>query len=365
MKVNGERIKQAREARGLTQEELARRVGASQPLISLIEQNAQVPSERLLESIALATGFTTGFFLRSSGLDFPLGSLLYRKSRKISAADTAAIRQVGRLALEVLLHLGKRFKQLPVDLPRLSADPEQAAQLVRSQLSVSPDGPLVGLFRKLERIGIIVLYLPCEVEGFDAFSAWLDVGYRKPVIFLKKGPGDRGRRTLAHELGHLVLHREFLGSPKELDSEANKFAAELLFPRETMMREITPPLTITRLADLKKRWGVSMQAIAYDAAERGIISARQKGYIRRKLVGRGWLQEEPVQIPVELPRLFSQMLEATFTNHQQAVRHLSRETGVSTALIEALIHANTPRDTVSAQGSKEAGATVLTFASRL
>lgn len=345
MRVNGERVKQAREIRGLTQEDLAARVNSSQPHISLVEQNAESPSEGLLEAIALATGFPRAFFFRNKGPDFPLGSLLYRKSRQISAAGTAEIRQHARIALELVTYLGqnKHFKSIPVAIPRVNCDPFEAAQIVRSHMGVSPDGPILGLVRKLERAGVLVMYLALEFEGFDAFSAWTDERERRPVIFLKMRPeGDRMRRTLAHELAHLVLHQDFLGSPKELDVEADEFTGELLFPSEAMRAEIKLPLTLTRLAELKRRWGISMQAVAHYACERGLISARQKNYIRAKLAKRDWLRHEPVEIPIEFPRLLGQMLDSSFVSQKDAVRGLSKPLGLSQGLLESIIKSNRP-----------------------
>ena len=42
-------------------------------------------------------------------------------------------------------------------------------------------------------------------------------------------PGDRHRFNLAHELGHALMHRHSTG---ECESEANRFAAEFLMPKE-------------------------------------------------------------------------------------------------------------------------------------
>ena len=366
MRINGERVKQAREIRGMTQGELAERVGASQPHISLIEQNAEFPSEALLEAVALATGFPTAFFLRPSGPDFPLGSLLYRKTRKIAAAEAAQIRQTARAALELVGYLGKRFKSIPVSIPRISSAPAEAAQIIRSHLGVSPDGPIGGLLRKLERAGVVVLYLPCNTDGFNAFSAWSDEEIRRPVIFLQRiSAGDRIRFTLSHELAHLALHQGFLGAPTELDRQANEFAAEFLLPAEMLRQEIRLPLTLTNLADLKSRWGVSMEAIAYQCLRLGFITPRQHDYVRGKMKKMDWLGNEPVQIPAETPRLLSQMIESAFANEVDAARRLSRDLGFAPGFLESLFRANRPQQTEGmVKSSPTADASVLAFSPR-
>lgn len=366
MRINGERVKQAREIRGMTQGELAERVDASQPHISLIEQNAETPSESLLEAMALATGFPTAFFLRPSGPDFPLGSLLYRKTRKIAASEAAQIRQTARAALELVGYLGKRYRSIPVSIPRVSCEPSEAAQIVRSHLGVSPDGPIPGLLRKLERAGVVVLYLPCSIEGFNAFSAWSDEETRRPVIFLQRlNAGDRIRFTLGHELAHLALHQDFLGAPAELDRQANEFAAEFLLPAEILRQELRLPLTLTALADLKRRWGVSMEGIAYQCNRLGLITQRQHDYIRGKMRKMDWLGSEPVQIPRETPRLLLQMVEGGFASETDAIRKLSKELGFATGLLDSLFRANRPEQTEPiAKAGPSADASVLAFSPR-
>lgn len=343
MRVNGERIKQAREIRGLTQEQLAERVGVSQPYISLVEQSAETPAPSTLEAIALATSVQIAFFFRKSGPDLALGSLLYRRTKKLAKSDAARVRQQARLAIEVVEFLGRRFKPMPVVLPVANCEAGQAAQLARSAMGVSPDGPISGLLRKLEKSGVLVVYLPAKVKGFEAFSAWSDEDPRRPVVCLSScDSGDRVRRTIAHELGHLILHQDFLGSERERDKEADIFAGELLFPSEAMDQELMPPITLTRLAELKRRWGVAMAAIAHYATERRLITARQKRYVRVKLRDRGWLRREPVAIPVEYPRLLTQMADSAFPAGE-APRRIAKETGLSQAFVAALLRANTPQ----------------------
>jgi transcriptional regulator with XRE-family HTH domain len=78
--INGERIKQARELRGLTQKELARRVNITQSIIAQIENGIRPPSENILECIILTTGFPLSFFKQPS-FDFPpMQEFLHLKS---------------------------------------------------------------------------------------------------------------------------------------------------------------------------------------------------------------------------------------------------------------------------------------------
>ena len=197
----------------------------------------------------------------------------------------------------------------------------------------------------MEKAGAFVFLLPTNAAGFDAFSAWSAEDDRRPVICLRHGvSGDRLRLTLGEELGHLMMHQDFLGSPRELDLEAREFAGEFLFPSDDMKDSLDLPLTLTHLAELKARWGLSLQAILYLAEQRAFITSRQKRYVISKLRNRGWFpKNEPVHIPVETPRLWRQMAEDSF-GAPVDYRRLARHYDVSPAFVRRLLQANQPHD---------------------
>lgn len=79
----------------------------------------------------------------------------------------------------------------------------------------------------------------------------------------KKHPIHRRRFTIAHEIGHFVLHRDFIGDGVHddalfrsslggsLETEANKFAADLLMPKIAVFQEIAKGAsTIEELAEI-------------------------------------------------------------------------------------------------------------------
>jgi transcriptional regulator with XRE-family HTH domain len=87
--VNGERLRQARELCGLTQTQLADLVHIEQPLVAQIEDGEKQPSERIVEAIALATGFPPSFFKQQvNGPDFSARSLLFPASAVVGSVST-------------------------------------------------------------------------------------------------------------------------------------------------------------------------------------------------------------------------------------------------------------------------------------
>ena len=59
--------------------------------------------------------------------------------------------------------------------------------MTRAALGLSPNTPIRGLLRILEKNGVWVFSLPLEVEGFDGFSAWAGRDPARPVIALLQG----------------------------------------------------------------------------------------------------------------------------------------------------------------------------------
>lgn len=313
--INGERVRQAREMRAWTQTSLAEKVGVSQPYIAQVESGYLQPSQEVLEAIALQTGFPPAFFRQENSTTFPEGSLLFRARRSITATQRAQAHQYAKTIFEGVEKMAEDLEVVPVRLPRDDESPQTAAQSTRAALGLSPDTPIPNLVRAVERAGVLVIALPVALEKRDAYALWAGDRGQKPVIVVAgETPGDRLRFSVAHELGHLILHREHWGSEKQMDAEADHFASEFLLPEDSLRHELVPPITLTGLAQLKPRWKVSIQALIRRARELNIITERQYKYLFQKLSKRGWRVNEPsnLAIPVEKPRAIRQMAELVY-----------------------------------------------------
>jgi Zn-dependent peptidase ImmA (M78 family) len=139
-------------------------------------------------------------------------------------------------------------------------------------------------------------------------------------------------------LGHLVLHQAFVLTPSAIEDEADVFASEFLLPEEAMRKDLSISLTLTSLADLKGRWGVSMQALIMRAFSLGIITDGQKRYLFRQVLAKGWMQDEPVQIAPEKPRLLRKLVEANY-GQTPDLREVARRIDAPLSLIGPAIQA--------------------------
>ena len=239
--MHGERIRQARELSALTQIDLAQLVGITQSAIAQIESGAYVPSEFILNSIALQTGFDVGFLKQDKPpAEFPIGSFLYRTQAKVTSKQKSQAHRISQLMFEIASVMRSRLQDIPVLIPRTSEPPEDAARIARTSLGFSPESPVLNLTGAIERVGVVVLSLPLEVEGLDGFSAWVGNNHDVPVICLLSGKkGYRLRFTLGEELCHLIKHNPLRCTVREADGEAHRFVGELLIPEESAREEFS------------------------------------------------------------------------------------------------------------------------------
>jgi Zn-dependent peptidase ImmA (M78 family) len=209
---------------------------------------------------------------------------------------------------EIFSHLADRFELPPVKLIPVSGNPREAATLTRKMLGMSENGPIPHLMRAFEKAGGILLSLP-ELPGREAFAVWAS---NRPVIAI--GPsenGDRLRFSMAHEIGHLILHNAPAGKSKA-EKEAHQFAAELLTPTVAITEDLRGLLSINKLGALKRKWGVSMAALLYRARELQLVSKRNHD---RLIIGMApFKTQEPHEfdIPLEQPRGLRQMAEVLY-----------------------------------------------------
>jgi Zn-dependent peptidase ImmA (M78 family)/DNA-binding XRE family transcriptional regulator len=337
---NGDRLRQARELRLLTQTELARRVGKSQAAIANIEGSFNLPSPELVAALAAHTRFPAAFFSTDRVVEFPMESLMFRARSATTRGEAVAACRYAEIVYEVIIFLSRFVDPLPIRLARLPRVPAAvAAQQTRRMLGISPDEPIEHLIHELEKSGVVILALPLDLKKIDAFSSWIPGANPTPVITVCSGkPGDRLRWNVAHELGHLVLHGHLKHLRKEQHQEADQFAAEFLLPEDSLRGEILSPVTLSSLAPLKPLWKVSVQSLVYRAHDLSIITRRQYAYLFEQLSARGWRMREPenLDVPIEKPRLLSKMAELAFGN-PPAIDRIAAETKLSSRMVAEIL----------------------------
>jgi IrrE N-terminal-like domain len=162
----------------------------------------------------------------ADGRPYGLPPFHYRRRKKLSAKTLARI--VAEMNIR-RMHLAKLLISFDwktnAFIPEIDQDEyrgrgkgqlstEEAARAVR-EMWMLPSGPIANMVELLEANGGIVI--PCDfgTELIDAMSQRIE---GLPILFFVNvnSPTDRLRHTLAHELGHMVLHTVTVKSDEEM-----------------------------------------------------------------------------------------------------------------------------------------------------
>lgn len=349
----GERVRSARLLFGLTQHDLARAGGVSQSLISYVEKGQKEATDDLLDSIAHALSTPRSFFDVIPEA-IPLDSLRFRKNSTASQRDTrratTLFSEAYRVAVRLVAEVGYHTPSLPQPRGEIGEDAiEDLAKETRAALRVSLDAPIPHVTRALERAGITVapIVLPdlepiedAVLPGHFGLSYWAGPGEGALIGFFPGSKPDRDRFTLAHEVGHIVLHTH--RSSADPEGEANRFASAFLLPRDRAVEVFDRRLVLSDFARLKAIWGMSIQAIIMRGGHLGFIGPDRKRSLFTQLTARGWRRDEPVIVHPEEPMLFWRLLSARFgqSPYQRAVDALA----IPAVILRSLAPPPTRRD---------------------
>lgn len=309
--IFGDRVKQLREMHSMTQLGLADAIpGLTQSHISRIEKDQSQPDDESVALLAATLGVAPEFFSRPPSAELSAHSPQLRARSRLTQRSKMSALQWGRLVYEQHERLRELANPLPVRLPTLyGVTPSAAAKEIRALLGFSQNQPLPYLVLAAERVGVTVLGLPISDGSLDAYCAWRG---EEPIVGLLDGvPGDRLRFSLAHELGHLVMHR-LRDVSRDIEVEADAFAAELLTPLDAIANEMPSRPTLSSLTMLKTRWGVSVKSLIRRARELQVIDQDRATSLYRQISSRGWNRAEPGHVPREKPRALRKLAEISY-----------------------------------------------------
>lgn len=309
---NHKMIVLARETRRITQEELAGMIDIHKGNLSKVENGIQIPMKDLVEKISKALEYPLDFFKQQDKV-LDLSTYYYRKRLQMPKKDllkSEAEINVTKINIEKLL--------LSVELPEPNyprfhlekGGPAEAARYTRQFWNIK-SGKIENLTKLLEDNGIIVIQMDFDGVEIDGLSIVTEKN--TPVIFVNKNiPSDRSRLTVAHELGHLVMHiGQDIDEQRDVEKEAFLFGAELLMP-ENEIKEHLIELNLEKLAELKKEWKVSMGALIMRAKNLETLTENQYQYLWKQMAKLGYKKREPEELdfPKEVPTLLKEVIDA-------------------------------------------------------
>jgi len=297
-RILGQRITEARKARGKTQEEVADFLECSRPTYIAIEKGDRAAKSNEIIKLASFLGRKVHELVRPTEPVVDLQPHLRAVAEKMKGADeealNVAIDELQRLAedyrdLEKLMNAPLRFNYPPqVTLnPRIDAAElaESVAVQERQRLGLG-DQPVIYLRSTLEwDAGLRIFYwdLPPAIAGMYAYSAELGAC----VLINRCHPPERRRVSMLHEYGHLLLSTDcyrpgidylaISGRKPANERFAEAFALCFLMPATSVRQRFHGIVTssgdfqVADLCRLKHHYFVSLQAMTLRLEQLGLV----------------------------------------------------------------------------------------------
>ncbi|NFV79876.1 helix-turn-helix domain-containing protein [Magnetospirillum aberrantis] len=353
----GEQLRLARIAWGLSLEEVGQAVQATRQYIQQLETGAKKPNSDMVAALADVLGIEPLFLRSHIRSSVKPEQCHFRKQMTTPVSVTSLVLARGsildRLAgeLDRLLRLPTvNFPDIPISAPE---EIERAAEETRRHWGLGADGPIISMMRVVENAGAVVTCLGGISERVDALS----MDRPRPIIVRSAAKESlcRLRFDLAHETGHLVMHRGLQTGDRETEDQANRFASAFLLPRFAFLREFPRGRTLnwTEIFNMKLRWKVAARAIVRRAYDLGAISAAQYRTANIHLVKSGQAKCERYddQLPMEPPELFDAALDKLERSKPGSTRALARSMGLGERLFEMVAGRKLPEDGVIETGN--------------
>jgi Zn-dependent peptidase ImmA (M78 family)/DNA-binding XRE family transcriptional regulator len=331
------RLKQLRLARGWSLDDLSGSLGGlvTKQALSKYEKGLSVPSLKVVAKIAEAFGIKTAQLFAEPEVSVEL--LAYRKCSTLPKRDQNMVEGLVAQALEERIGLQEKVSgATPLNLPKRKfrvaslEDAELAAGKLRDFWNLGTSA-IASVTELLEDQFIHVFAITTASEKFDGTSAVAkdEKGniIAAAVVSREGVPGERQRLTLMHEVGHLVL--DVTEDVKE-ETAAYRFAGAFLAPAELLKREVGAQRTTIQLRELlllKRRFGMSAQALAFRLRDLGIINESSYRWLCIQFNHNRMRKNEPEPLPPEVPQWLKRTVLRAFSEGLISAAEAERLTG--------------------------------------
>jgi len=328
-KLFADRFKSARLLSGMSLQDLANSLNnkLSRQALHRYEKGEVVPDTNIIELLSEALGVHIDYFSRVTEVE--LGVIEFRKLKRLPAKEESKVIEQTReylsryLELEEILAIPNEFSNPLKGYKHVTKYEEvnEAANLLRANWELG-NAPIFNVVELLEDKHIKVVKIDAD-SSFDGLQTW--VNETIPVVAFnirKVEKSDRIRFTLLHEVAHLLIG---FGDITEHQKETlcHQFAGAMLLPDSTIKQELGPfrnRLSVQELGNIKKQYGISMQAIVMRAKVCGIINDNYTKHFFFMMAQMNWKIDEPIQYNgVEESNRFDQLIHRGLAEEQISI----------------------------------------------
>ncbi len=283
-------LKRIREVKEMTMQEAANAAGISRMAYHNIEKGIAKPRVGNLQKLANALDVKVFDLVRSvpelHSVRFRALKWKTKRSRllreEIKSETALWMRDFNDLEnmLPGEKHKKSCIKNKKYNMQELS--PEEAAGKARECLKLKEDEVITDICGLVESAGIKLHFMSIELDNFFGFSVDdKDLGAAIVVNSHDSIPTERKIFTIAHELGHIIMHPgSFNDEDEEInvqEDEANIFASHFIMPRiafHKRLNEVKGLNFVDVILHIKRVFKVSYKTVIYRLIEEEIADSR-------------------------------------------------------------------------------------------
>lgn len=316
--IFAERFKSARLLNGFSLQDLADKLDnkISRQALHRYEKGDVQPDSEMINLLCDVMKVRPDYFSRDTQV--VIDKVEYRKLTRMSAKEEAKVVEQTKeylsryLELEELLGIRQQFTNPLEKYKNITTfhQVNEAANSLREEWKLGSD-PISNVMELLEDKHIKVVKIDADLS-FDGLQTRVNgtipvVAYNARIM----EKNDRIRFTLLHELAHLLLDFGDI-SDHQKETFCHQFAGAMLLPDTAIIEELGSTrnkLFIPELGNIKKQYGISLQAIVMRAKDCGIITeyyTKQFFFMIRQM---NWKVDEPIQYDgIEKSNRFDQLI---------------------------------------------------------
>ncbi len=283
-------LKRIREVKEMTMQEAANAAGISRMAYHNIEKGIAKPRVSNLQKLANALGVKVFDLVRSvpelHSVRFRALKWKTKRSRllreEIKSETALWMRDFNDLEnmLPSEKHKKSCIKNRKYNMQELS--PEEAAGKARQSLKLKEDELITDMCGLVESAGIKLHFMCIELDNFFGFSVDDKILGAAIVVNTHDSiPTERKIFTIAHELGHIIMHpSSFNDEDEEIkaqEEEANIFASHFIMPRiafKKRLNEVKGLNFVDVILHIKRVFKVSYKTVIYRLIEEEIADSK-------------------------------------------------------------------------------------------
>lgn len=281
----GDKIEKYRKRIGMTKKDLAEMLDLTPSAVTYYEKGTRQPSLKVVMKIAEATKVPIEYFLTEKDYSF---SSLSRGQGKLSKEEQKEVSGFQAL-VDNLMNVAEisgfdlSYKGSLDYLNKTLS--EQDIGKIKGQLDLPEIVDYKSLVEALWlKWRVTVFEMPFRKRTLSAVTIRKDSVYS---IFINKGiTQERKLFSLAHELGHMLMHlkdNEFIISRLSArdikEKQANDFAGKFVVPKSVLLQKLNDSAVNINRANIRKLAGffnVSYECIVYNLAQMNLVDYREE-----------------------------------------------------------------------------------------